>query len=155
MKMKIKGGSGGPLRIVAWVEAGAVGAMRALCGWHKHRQSTTKTTAKKITAMLATALIVLLLELLLLMGAFWAISPGKPKPYLDQNGQPLAGSLAEKVFVDIGGTRQGMFIKSKDARQQPSRLHRLLGLGSGIFRAAAGAGEGFLSIRGIGPQPLV
>jgi pimeloyl-ACP methyl ester carboxylesterase len=77
----------------------------------------SQSTTKKVRAMLTTALILLLLGLLLLIGAFWAISPGKPKPYLDQNGQPLAGSLSEKVFVDIGGVRQGMFIKSKDARQ--------------------------------------
>jgi pimeloyl-ACP methyl ester carboxylesterase len=33
---------------------------------------------------------------------------------VDQNGKPLAGSISEKVFVDINGVQQGMFIKSKD-----------------------------------------
>jgi pimeloyl-ACP methyl ester carboxylesterase len=41
-------------------------------------------------------------------------SPGKPKPFLDEYGKPLAGSIAEKVFVDINGMKQGMFIKSKN-----------------------------------------
>ncbi len=42
-------------------------------------------------------------------------SPRKPKPFVDQNGNPLAGSLSEKIYVTIGGIKQGMFIKSKDA----------------------------------------
>jgi pimeloyl-ACP methyl ester carboxylesterase len=40
--------------------------------------------------------------------------PGKPKPFVDENGHPPAGSLSEKVFVNINGVKQGMFIKSKD-----------------------------------------
>jgi pimeloyl-ACP methyl ester carboxylesterase len=34
---------------------------------------------------------------------------------VDENGNPLAGSISEKVFVNINGVEQGMFIKSKDA----------------------------------------
>jgi len=34
---------------------------------------------------------------------------------VDENGSPLAGSISEKVFVNINGVEQGMFIKSKDA----------------------------------------
>jgi pimeloyl-ACP methyl ester carboxylesterase len=34
---------------------------------------------------------------------------------LDENGSPLAGSISEKVFVNINGVEQGMFIISKDA----------------------------------------
>jgi pimeloyl-ACP methyl ester carboxylesterase len=40
--------------------------------------------------------------------------PGKPKPILDGSGRPLAGSLSEKIFVDINGVKQGMVIQSKD-----------------------------------------
>ncbi len=58
----------------------------------------------------------LLLGLLVLVGVLQLRSPGKPKPFLDQAGKPLPGSLSEKVFIDINGTRQGMFIKSVDAR---------------------------------------
>ena len=43
----------------------------------------------------------------------WSI-PGKPQPFVAADGKPLAGSLSEKVFVDINGVRQGMFIKSRN-----------------------------------------
>lgn len=42
------------------------------------------------------------------------ISPGKPKPYLDNNGNSILGSISEKVFITIGGVKQGMFIRSKN-----------------------------------------
>lgn len=41
-------------------------------------------------------------------------SPGKPKPFLDKNGKLLAGSISEKIRVNINGVDQGMFIKGKD-----------------------------------------
>lgn len=44
-----------------------------------------------------------------------AWSLGKPRPFLDEHGHPLANSLSEKICVDINGVPQGMFIKSKDA----------------------------------------
>src|SRR4051794_13476915 len=40
--------------------------------------------------------------------------PGKPKPFVDENGNPLPGSISEKMYVTINGVEQGMFIKSKD-----------------------------------------
>lgn len=43
-------------------------------------------------------------------------SPGEPEPFLDNHGEPLAGSISEKTFITIGGMRQGMFIKSKNQR---------------------------------------
>lgn len=39
---------------------------------------------------------------------------GKPKPYLDDGGAPLPGSISEKTWVDINGVQQGMFLKGKD-----------------------------------------
>jgi pimeloyl-ACP methyl ester carboxylesterase len=61
------------------------------------------------------AIYILLASILILAAVleFWSY-PGKPKPFLDQNGKPLAGSLSEKVFVNINGVKQGMFIKSKN-----------------------------------------
>jgi len=41
-------------------------------------------------------------------------STGKPKPFLDQNGNELAGSISEKIHVNINGVEQGMFIKGMD-----------------------------------------
>jgi pimeloyl-ACP methyl ester carboxylesterase len=56
----------------------------------------------------------ILAGILILVGALWLLSPGEPQPYLDENGEPLAGSISEKVFIDINGVKQGMFIRSKD-----------------------------------------
>lgn len=48
----------------------------------------------------------------------WALlrswSPGVPMPVLGVDGRPVPGSISEKIFVDIGGVRQGMFIRSAD-----------------------------------------
>jgi pimeloyl-ACP methyl ester carboxylesterase len=40
--------------------------------------------------------------------------PGKPEPFVDNNGKLLPGSISEKIYVNINGVEQGMFIKSKD-----------------------------------------
>lgn len=64
-----------------------------------------------------SVLSVLLLVLLILVGIVWAWSPGKIKPFLDETGKPLPGSMSEKIFVDINGIPQGMFIRSKDAKK--------------------------------------
>jgi pimeloyl-ACP methyl ester carboxylesterase len=53
--------------------------------------------------------------LLVLVGVLLAMSPGTPSPVLDRNGKPLPGAIAEKLFLTIGGVKQGMFIKSRDA----------------------------------------
>jgi len=58
----------------------------------------------------------LLVCILVLVGVLLAFSPGKPVPFLDVNGSPAVGSISEKVFVQIGGVKQGMFIKSKDVK---------------------------------------
>jgi pimeloyl-ACP methyl ester carboxylesterase len=50
----------------------------------------------------------------MLVGVLRLLSPGKPKPFVDENGKPLPGSISEKVFVTINGVQQGMFLKSKD-----------------------------------------
>lgn len=42
------------------------------------------------------------------------LSPGKPKPFLDKNGINLSNSISEKIFLDINGTKLGMFIKGKN-----------------------------------------
>jgi pimeloyl-ACP methyl ester carboxylesterase len=64
---------------------------------------------------MSIAISILLAVVLVLLGIlqFWSY-PGKPKPYLDQNGHPLAGSISEKVFINVNGVQQGMFIKGKD-----------------------------------------
>jgi pimeloyl-ACP methyl ester carboxylesterase len=69
----------------------------------------------KVKRIVLTIPVVLLACVFILVGVLLAYSPGKPEPFLDENGRPLAGSISEKVFVNINGVNQGMFIKSKDA----------------------------------------
>jgi pimeloyl-ACP methyl ester carboxylesterase len=57
----------------------------------------------------------LILCILILSGALLVYSPGKAKPILDESGKPVEGSISEKIFVNINGVRQGMFIKSINA----------------------------------------
>ena len=59
---------------------------------------------------------VLLISLLVLVGVLLFMSPGTPKPFLDDSGKPLGGSISEKIKVNINGVEQGMFIKGKNAR---------------------------------------
>jgi pimeloyl-ACP methyl ester carboxylesterase len=42
------------------------------------------------------------------------LSPGKPKQFLDRSGNKLVNSISEKIFLDINGSKQGMFIKGKN-----------------------------------------
>lgn len=42
------------------------------------------------------------------------ISTGKQEQFLEDIGNPLQGSISEKIFVNINGIKQGMFIKSKN-----------------------------------------
>lgn len=59
---------------------------------------------------------VVLLLVLVLVGVLLCMSPGTPKPFLDDGGTPLAGSISEKIKVNINGVEQGMFIKGRNAR---------------------------------------
>jgi pimeloyl-ACP methyl ester carboxylesterase len=58
---------------------------------------------------------VLLLSVLALVGVLLLWSPGRPTPFLDDNGKRLPGSISEKIHVNINGVEQGMFIKGKDS----------------------------------------
>ena len=57
----------------------------------------------------------LLLFVLILVGLLAVKSPGKPLPFLDEKGDVLPGSISEKIYVNINGVNQGMFIKSRDS----------------------------------------
>ena len=77
--------------------------------------SYIKHFARKAAEMILIIVTTLLVCILIVVGVLQVLSPGKTKPYIDQTGNILAGSLSEKVFIDIGGVKQGMFIKSKDS----------------------------------------
>ncbi len=42
-------------------------------------------------------------------------SPGKPLPFMDQQGNSLPRSISEKIFIPINGMKQGMFIQGRDS----------------------------------------
>ena len=69
---------------------------------------------RKVIGIMLTIPAVFLVCVFILVGVLLACSPGKPEPFLDENGGPLPGSISEKIFVNINGVEQGMFIKSKD-----------------------------------------
>ncbi|PKM89237.1 MAG: alpha/beta hydrolase, partial [Firmicutes bacterium HGW-Firmicutes-12] len=51
------------------------------------------------------------------VGVLLVGNPGKPVSFLDMKGIPLAESISEKIYVDINGMKQGMFIKGKDKKK--------------------------------------
>ena len=66
-----------------------------------------------------SALAIMILALVIVLRIY---SPGKPEPFIDNTGVPIAGSISEKTFVTIGGIRQGMIIQSKNI-QNPVLLY--------------------------------
>jgi pimeloyl-ACP methyl ester carboxylesterase len=41
--------------------------------------------------------------------------PGRPRPFLDRDGRPALGSIAEKIRVEVNGIDQAMLIKARDS----------------------------------------
>ncbi len=64
--------------------------------------------------MISLALIILLGVFFLLFAILLNISPGRVETYKDENGNSLQGSISEKIFVIIGGVKQGMIIRGKN-----------------------------------------
>jgi len=52
----------------------------------------------------------LMAGLLALAAALRWLSPGTPAPFVDAGKKPLKGSIAEKLFVEINGVRQGALV---------------------------------------------
>ena len=81
----------------------------------RNKQFSIQSFPRKAGRFMLITISVLLACMLVFLGVLRILSPGQPQPFLDENGNLLTGSISEKVFVDINGVRQGMFIKSKDA----------------------------------------
>lgn len=81
----------------------------------KIKRLSIKPFVRKVMGIMLTIPAVLLVCVFILVGVLLACSPGNPEPFLDENGRLLEGSISEKVFVNINGVEQGMFIMSKDA----------------------------------------
>ena len=78
------------------------------------KQHSRKPFVRKVKRIVLTIPVVLLACVFMLVGVLLACSPGKLEPFVDENGRLLAGSISEKIFVNINGVQQGMIIKSKD-----------------------------------------
>lgn len=72
---------------------------------------------KSVKRMLVIVFAIVLGFFVMLTGILLVYSPGKIEPYLDKPGKPIPGSLSEKTFTQIGGVKQGMFIKSKNTNR--------------------------------------
>ena len=70
--------------------------------------------SRKVGLIMVVGIAIFIVCVIILVGVLSLLSPGKPRPILDENGNPPAGSLSEKIFVNINGVNQGMFIRSKD-----------------------------------------
>jgi pimeloyl-ACP methyl ester carboxylesterase len=57
---------------------------------------------------------ILLGVIVILVGVLLAVSPGTVKPFLDEQGRALAGSISEKIHANINGVQQGMFMIGKN-----------------------------------------
>jgi len=69
---------------------------------------------KKGVKMMVYALLVILGLFFTLLVYLVLVSPGKPDALRDEKGKILVGSISEKIFVQIGGVKQGMFIRTKN-----------------------------------------
>lgn len=71
----------------------------------------TKKSFKMILFIALTIVSCLLVMTVILL----IMSPGKPKPFLDETGEVIKGSISEKCFIQVNGTKQGMFISAIDS----------------------------------------
>jgi pimeloyl-ACP methyl ester carboxylesterase len=76
-----------------------------------------RTFARIVGRIMSIALMAVALCILALAGFLLVASPGRMEPFLDKAGKPLEHGISEKIFVDIGGMKQGLFIKGKDSRR--------------------------------------
>ncbi len=63
--------------------------------------------------IVSTIVVILLGVIIIILGVLLAVSPGKTKPFLDEKGRALSGSISEKIYVNINGVQQGMFIMGR------------------------------------------
>jgi len=74
-----------------------------------------KSNIRKGGSIMLIILSISLTCIIIITGVLFMMSPGKPDPFQDENGNYLAGSISEKIFISINGVKQGMFIMSKDS----------------------------------------
>jgi pimeloyl-ACP methyl ester carboxylesterase len=81
----------------------------------KAKNFSTQSFKRKAGKVMLIIISIVLAGTFILIGTLLFFSyPGKIDPIVDANGKPVPGSLSEKIWVDINGIKQGMFIQSKD-----------------------------------------
>ena len=68
---------------------------------------------KMIFLIIAAAVVLLLLALIIMVAAFWVTGRGRIEQYMDENGNVLEGSIAEKTYIDVNGRKNGLIIRGK------------------------------------------
>jgi pimeloyl-ACP methyl ester carboxylesterase len=78
-------------------------------------KTNSKILLKKGVKAMTYTLLSFLVLLISLLVYLVIVSPGKPEAFRNANGNILKGSISEKIFLNINGVKQGMFIQSKDS----------------------------------------
>ncbi len=79
------------------------------------KQIYIQSIIKKGGSIMLIILSFILTCILIITGVLFMMSPGKQEPFLDKNGNILPGSISEKVYINVNGVKQGMFITGKDS----------------------------------------
>jgi pimeloyl-ACP methyl ester carboxylesterase len=79
------------------------------------RRDGASTMTGLVGAFAAGLLAVWLLGAAVILGVLRWWSPGTARAFVDADGQPIVGSISQKVRLSVGGTRQGGFVKGIDA----------------------------------------
>jgi pimeloyl-ACP methyl ester carboxylesterase len=69
---------------------------------------------RRLGRLMCIVVAALIVSVLGVLGALLLWSRGKPRLLLDRNGRPLSNSISEKIWVEINGVEQGMFIESQN-----------------------------------------
>ena len=69
---------------------------------------------KKVKSIMLIVLVGILVFFLSFCIFLLVLSPGEIKQIVDEKGNKIENSISEKIYVDINGVKQGMFIKGKN-----------------------------------------
>ena len=75
------------------------------------RKKTPNKGRKIMTTILFSVIGLILFAILVVL----INSPGKLSPLKDAQGNVIEGSISEKVWIDVGGMKQGMFIRGENS----------------------------------------
>ena len=69
---------------------------------------------KIVGKILAWAITIVVILFVILLAVIWFNSSGKLEHITDASGQEISAGISEKVYLDINGTKQGMFLRGED-----------------------------------------